>query len=72
MAHVLPLGTQGVARRAETLSKKQQQRVERVLGSTDALAELRAELAGLEEQYHVAYGAFATAARGVLAPDADG
>lgn len=35
----------------------------------DGLEELSAELAGLEEQYHVAYGAFTTAAQGVLAPD---
>ncbi|WP_406144627.1 hypothetical protein [Streptomyces sp. NBC_01012] len=69
VAHVLPLGPQVVARQAETLSKKQQQRVERVLGPTNTLEEMRAELAGLEEQYHMAYGAFATAARGVLAPD---
>lgn len=72
VAHVLPLGPQAVARRAEALSRKQQQRVEVLLGSAGWLEELRAELAGLEEQYHVAYGAFATAARAVAAPDEDG
>lgn len=72
VAHVLPLGPQAVARRAEALSKSQQQRVELVLGSARGLEELRAELAGLEEQYDLAYGAFTTAAQGVLAPDEDG
>ncbi|MEO3751936.1 hypothetical protein [Streptomyces sp. B6B3] len=72
VAHVLPLGPQAVARRAEALSKKQQQRVELMLGPASGHEELRVELAGLEKQYHVAYGAFTTAAQGVLAPDEDG
>jgi hypothetical protein len=72
VAHVLPLGPQAVSRRAEALSKRQQQRVELVLGPAGGLEELRAELASLEEQYHLAYGAFTTAAQSVLAPDEHG
>ncbi|MEV0261148.1 hypothetical protein AB0I49_07370 [Streptomyces sp. NPDC050617] len=72
VAHVLPLGPHTVARCAEALSKKQQQRVELMLDLASGPEELRAELAGLERDYHVAYGAFTTAAQRVLAPDEGG
>ncbi len=71
VAHVLPLGPDVVARRAEALSKKQQQRVELVLDLDCGHDELRAGMPGLEREYHVAYGAFTTAAQGVLAPEED-